>query len=79
MAEKYGIESNEITMNDLLKDIHPSNSGVHPNIYKIEGKVKSYCKAIMSMEDMPSPMRVLLVVLQHIKLYGHTFGKGELL
>lgn len=78
MTEKYGIEPNEILLHDLMKDINPSNSGVIAKTYLISGKVKSYCKAVMSMEDMPSPMRVLLAVLQHIKHYGITFGKGKL-
>jgi len=77
LTKKLNIELKEKSLNELLKNVPVTNGCKYKENYAIEGNVKSMTPLVMKRKQMPGPIIFLMIFLQHIAMYGITFGKGK--
>ena len=76
MAQKYGIRNDMKSLDELMEGVYVTNGATYSAKHVIQGDVKSYCKFIKDESEIPSPMHILLIIIQHIIIYGVTYVKG---
>jgi len=77
LTAKLNIELKEKSLDELLKNVPVTNGCKYKETYAIEGNVKSMTPLVMKKKHLSSPIIILMIFLQHVVMYGTTFGKGK--
>lgn len=76
IARKFNIEEKVKPMSEFMKGVKVTNSSTAKNYYAINGNVKSLAKMVMNEDQLPCPFLMYCLYIQHVILYGITYGKS---